>query len=87
MSSDGTRVIIGAIFNDAGSYLDMRGSLSWLLVVVLQHPSGFSSEKLTEMQLMINLAGHCHVLGRSSLLGNDANAVTLDMRGFAGCWW
>jgi hypothetical protein len=25
--------------------LDMRGSLSWLLVIVLQHPSGFSSER------------------------------------------
>jgi hypothetical protein len=60
------RVIIGAIYNDAnGSNSGHARSLSWLLVIVLQHPRGFSSGKtLTEAAYDHWL--FCCVLGRYS---------------------
>jgi hypothetical protein len=46
MSSDGTRVIIGAIFNDANEVPSGHARVFELVVgKVLQHPSGFSSEE------------------------------------------
>jgi hypothetical protein len=57
LPSPRTVLVLSLVSNDAnGSYSGHARVFAWLLVIV-QHPSGFSSEKtLTERQLMITLA-------------------------------